>query len=272
MKFLIGLIASLLVSVICAASFSYALNRTLFDADYLRELATKTNLATDLASTIPRQLVGDTRGADPEVVAEVQKRIEAGIPAENIDAELTSFLKQLDTYLVSDGPSPELNLGEITKGLQSQGLEVPAELSQSVRLPQSFDTRLRSSVAISHKTQTYTLSAIALGLVLLLLLSVKTHSYGGLVYVFFVSAFFQGLTVLSLRYAPEQLLQLMRLEGTPIAAAETIATKLVVTATRDVSDILWIITLVLLGLGLLTLGFAIVSYFRHRPPKRQLAQ
>lgn len=265
MKFLAGMLASLLVPLVLAASVSFVVSRTIMRPGYLHAQAQQSGFYPEAAKVLQQATVHGLQGDGMKLEPHMEQTIATIFSAGYIEKKVGTFLSEFYARYQNDGPVPIIDLRDLVEQARAAGmpavdgsaddlyLEIPAETD--VQLQQFFN---------GYSTWSALDAWVSLALFLLLvLISVYIRSYGALVFLFGMSAFLQVLLVLVFRIAPGAILNNMPVESQWQQIADAV-TKLATRVTADMA-LQFILLAGAFGVAfILALGVMIISKIRHR--------
>jgi hypothetical protein len=260
MTFVSRLLAAFLVPLLVSLSVSVAMNRTVFDTDYLKDLAKKTDLYTKAISTAETLMTG--QGMSAKEVAKLKSTFEKAATPGYLEGQVSQFLDQLDVR--GEGSTPSLDLTQFAAEAKKAGAEVPAELSKPIPLSPDVNSKIQASRQSTERTQLISLVSAGLLLIALILISVKSRHYGALMYVFGMTAVLLGVLAMIVRTLPSEIIKGLTSNGDIGPIFKDLLTSLSTQLTTDIATVLlWFAVGYAIALAL-TIGFSTVSHFRHK--------
>ncbi len=261
-----SLIASILISLILAASTSLVFNQTILNPEYLQHKAEKIGLAKDLATIIPAQFAKST--GNKKEAEQIQTVLTQVLTPGYIQGKIDDFSKQLKSHLNRNGPVPQLDLHDLALKAREAGLDVPEDqFNQAFTIPPQLDTQLKTFVKTERKGQNYTLVAIGILGAILVLFSIKRREYGSLLYVLVSIAVFEFSLFYTLKLLPDYLFRQINLTSLQVQDLAPVIEKLVRSVLVDVeAKFIWL-GIIFAVISLLIFALSIISRLRHTPQK-----
>lgn len=260
MTFVSRLLAAFLVPVLVSLSLSVAANRTLFDTDYLKDVAKKTNLYSNVVSTAEKLMTG--QGMSAKETEKLKSAFEKAATPGYLEGQVSQFLDQL--HAKGEGATPTLDLTQFAAEAKKAGAEVPAELSKPIPLSPDVNAKIQASRQSTQRTQLISLILAGALLIGLILVSVKSRHYGALMYVFGMTAVILTVLGLIIRTLPSEIIKSLTSDGDIGPIVKDLLTSLSTQLSTDMATILfWFAA----GYGValaVTIGFSTVSHFRHK--------
>jgi hypothetical protein len=277
MKFLAGLLSTLLIPLIFSAILGFTLSKTLLNAEYMSEKAKTSGLYTDIATIIPEQIAANSvRSEDPKEKEKMNQLLTSVLTPGYLETKVDTFLKDFNNRYMGDGsaPIPEINLEELLVQARAQGVEVPeGDFQAKITIPTEQDAQIKAVFDKAKPAITGTVIGAVIAFLFLLLISIKIHSYWGIVWAFFVSALLQGLLFFVIKGSPVMLISYLE-KSEASAAFIPIVEKFLGSITEDISNQFGVWALVFAVATIITFGFSMVSLFRRReaPVKKSTAE
>ncbi len=188
MRFLAGLLGSLLTISIIAVSTSFVLDRTLLSSSYLESKAQQTNLYSDLARLLPEQ-IGAHGAATAAGQAQITDKLKTVITPEAIRQHVEPALTQMEQFYKAGAAAPAvINFSDLADRARAAGLDIPAnQFDQQVILTPT-DSPARPVIRKFEVGKNYALFAALALLIGLGFVSYRLKKFGHLLAALIIPA------------------------------------------------------------------------------------
>ncbi len=180
MKFLEHVLASLLTFALSTAILGFILGSTLGNAKFLETAATKADLYTQLAATIP-----DVAASGSETPADTKTALHSVLTATFLQQQTEMLLPQLVDHYGKGGPAPQIDLSDLVTRLQAAGYPMTPDMAASLGSPQTVtagpaDARLTNLASLAARYG-WVAPAASLALILLIVAVMRERRWSTLI-------------------------------------------------------------------------------------------
>ncbi len=263
MKFLVWLLNSILLSSIFALCFTFAMQRTVFSPDYLRDKIQRSGLTVQLSDILPGLLAQQAGKDVPK--EDIQRAVKDVLTPQLLQTKVNQAADQFNNYLAKNGALPQLDLKDVAQAAAANGIDIPPEaVAKPIVLPATTGNQMKLVYQKTAQAQMISLLVTLVLFLIIFMICYRTHDYGALTYLFVMSGLMQLLLYLTMKYAPDLV---VRFIPTTDPAMQPLVQAFEKFAWSVLADIGWwfaIFAIVFFVLGGVTFVLSLISRTRHK--------
>jgi len=173
MAWLSRLVAGFLVAALCLAITTTVFDHTLFNSHYLEQKAAQNNAYARLSTALSAEVAKNGGQDNPQVAAQLQQILTPAV----LQTKINGALDQIQAYYKGNGPSPVIDLTDLSTKAQAAGLTIPADSPLNKPITLSSNTQAKGISKRFERVKQESIIAVLVALVVLMLPSWKRYRY-----------------------------------------------------------------------------------------------